>query len=417
MLSKIGNMLYHRGDLDGRARRLQRINAREARHERAGEGEALEGHPRRHRHLHRLRRSQRRIGRRAVARRSLTVRDQLNFYRQSILYAGHELGLGRLDYKDKQFDSARKHFENVLDATDGDLPFVGKLGQTRRFRTAARTSLGDVAFEQGVTKTPRSSTTEAFKGAKADGRLDLMWPAQRGTGRSLWRGPPPSATRRRPAKLRDEALASYREALARLRRYARAACAPTSRARPSSRRPERSSKRPRARSPRWRLLSRRAPRPHCRTSPPRRAARRQALAYATEALAVAERGRARSLLDMLSEAGGEITEGVPAELREKKRENLRDSRRSRRSDGRESRRRRVEGRARRRGEELNSLQSEYESIENQIRTASPRYAALTSPRTLTLEEIRGQVLDEQTALLEYSLGEERSYLFAVTRAG
>src|ERR1700755_460675 len=74
----------------------------------------------------------------------LTFKDQLNFYHQSILYAGQELGFGRLDFKDGQFDSARAHFKNVLDATDGDIPFVGKLGQTRRYRTGARTSLGDV---------------------------------------------------------------------------------------------------------------------------------------------------------------------------------------------------------------------------------------------------------------------------------
>ncbi|PYS99971.1 MAG: hypothetical protein DMF65_09075 [Acidobacteria bacterium] len=135
-------------------------------------------------------------------------------------------------------------------------------------------------------------------------------------------------------------------------------------------------------------------------------------------MSVVERGRARSLLDMLNEAGAEITEGVPAELLQKKRENQN---------------RQQEIAAQLTGvslgggkpaksleeleKELSALQTDYDSIENQIRTASPRYAALTAPRPLTLEEIRQQVLDDQTALLEYKLGDERSYLFAVTRNG
>jgi CHAT domain-containing protein len=59
--------------------------------------------------------------------------------------------------------------------------------------------------------------------------------------------------------------------------------------------------------------------------------------------------------------------------------------------------------------------AEYERIEAQIRIKSPAYAALMQPQPLTLEEIQSQVLDADTLLLEYSLGEERSYLWAVTQ--
>jgi len=38
------------------------------------------------------------------------------------------------------------------------------------------------------------------------------------------------------------------------------------------------------------------------------------------------------------------------------------------------------------------------------------------PRPLTLNQIQRQVLDQETVLLEYSLGEERSYLWVVTSA-
>jgi CHAT domain-containing protein len=49
-----------------------------------------------------------------------------------------------------------------------------------------------------------------------------------------------------------------------------------------------------------------------------------------------------------------------------------------------------------------------------IRKASPAYAALTQPQPLRLKEIQAQ-LDQGTMLLEYSLGEERSYVWAVTQ--
>ncbi len=45
---------------------------------------------------------------------------------------------------------------------------------------------------------------------------------------------------------------------------------------------------------------------------------------------------------------------------------------------------------------------------------SPRYAELTDPVPLKLKEIQRRSLDLDTLLLEYSLGEERSFLWAVT---
>ena len=48
------------------------------------------------------------------------------------------------------------------------------------------------------------------------------------------------------------------------------------------------------------------------------------------------------------------------------------------------------------------------------RAASPRYAALARPQSLGLKEIREQVLDRDTLLLEFELGEKRSFVWAVT---
>src|SRR5262249_53294471 len=44
-----------------------------------------------------------------------------------------------------------------------------------------------------------------------------------------------------------------------------------------------------------------------------------------------------------------------------------------------------------------------------------RYAALTRPQPLGLTEIQQQVLDPDTLLLEYSLGDDASYLFVVSQ--
>jgi CHAT domain-containing protein len=65
--------------------------------------------------------------------------------------------------------------------------------------------------------------------------------------------------------------------------------------------------------------------------------------------------------------------------------------------------------------EIDSITSEYEELRAQIRASSPRYGALTQPQPLSLTEIQQQVLDPDTLLLEYSLGDNASYLFVVSQ--
>jgi CHAT domain-containing protein/Tfp pilus assembly protein PilF len=63
--------------------------------------------------------------------------------------------------------------------------------------------------------------------------------------------------------------------------------------------------------------------------------------------------------------------------------------------------------------EIEDLLLQYQQVEAQLRTISPAYAALTQPQKLGVSEIQG-LLDTNTLLLEYSLGSERSYVWAVT---
>ena len=64
---------------------------------------------------------------------------------------------------------------------------------------------------------------------------------------------------------------------------------------------------------------------------------------------------------------------------------------------------------------LDALLADYQDLEGRLREASPRYSALARPHPLSVHEIREQVLDGDTLLLEYALGEERSFVWAVTK--
>ena len=64
--------------------------------------------------------------------------------------------------------------------------------------------------------------------------------------------------------------------------------------------------------------------------------------------------------------------------------------------------------------DLDSLTTEYDQVQIQIRQSSPRYTALTQPVSLSLQEIQSRLLDNDTVLLEYALGEGKSYVFLVS---
>jgi CHAT domain-containing protein/Tfp pilus assembly protein PilF len=58
--------------------------------------------------------------------------------------------------------------------------------------------------------------------------------------------------------------------------------------------------------------------------------------------------------------------------------------------------------------------SDYDQVLTAIRSSSQHYAALTQPQPLSLSEVQSAVLDKDTVLLEYALGTDRSYVWAVT---
>ncbi|MEG4942059.1 tetratricopeptide repeat protein [Microcoleus sp. F4-D5] len=138
--------------------------------------------------------------------------------------------------------------------------------------------------------------------------------------------------------------------------------------------------------------------------------------YDTKAFEASERSRARSLLELLQEANADIRQGVAPDLLQKERSLQQQL------DAMEKRRVEVLSRPNATPEQQaeldqkrQTLLGQYQDIQAQIRATSPRYAALTQPQPLTLAQIQQQILDDQTILLQYSLGKDRSYLWAVTK--
>jgi CHAT domain-containing protein/tetratricopeptide (TPR) repeat protein len=63
--------------------------------------------------------------------------------------------------------------------------------------------------------------------------------------------------------------------------------------------------------------------------------------------------------------------------------------------------------------EINEVIAELQVVDNKIDSGNPNLAAIINPPQLTLQQIRG-LLDPETVLLEYFLGEKDSYLWVVT---
>jgi CHAT domain-containing protein len=132
------------------------------------------------------------------------------------------------------------------------------------------------------------------------------------------------------------------------------------------------------------------------------------------ALEVNERARARSLLDILTEARANIREGVSPALLDEEQSLLhllaaKSERRLRLLSGEHSNAQIVEI-----NEELQSLSNRLDLVQVKIRSTSPSYAALTEPSPLSAAKIQ-ELTDSSTLLLEYTLGQKRSYLWAVSQ--
>jgi tetratricopeptide (TPR) repeat protein len=132
------------------------------------------------------------------------------------------------------------------------------------------------------------------------------------------------------------------------------------------------------------------------------------------ALQASEQSRARSLVELLTEANIDIREGVDTILLEREkslRQLINDK--AERLLGLKGRKN-TEEQIAQLEKEISILISESKEVENRIRSSSPKYAALTKPEAVSLKDIQ-QLLDPDTLLLEYSLGKDRSYLWLASQ--
>lgn len=132
-----------------------------------------------------------------------------------------------------------------------------------------------------------------------------------------------------------------------------------------------------------------------------------------QAYAIAESARVRSLLDMLTavrhDVRADADAGIVADIADlERRIGLleRD-----RLDQLESGRRKHAGTLAR---QRDALLSELATARQEIRNASPRYAAITDPVLLGTSAVQRDLLDEDTVLLSYHLGRDRSVLWVLT---
>ena len=139
--------------------------------------------------------------------------------------------------------------------------------------------------------------------------------------------------------------------------------------------------------------------------------------YDALALHASERAKARNLLELLTEANVNIRSRGDSELIKQERTlqqqlNAAEQSRVKLLEGSYNNKQLAEIK-----QQIESLLSELDQVQAEIRQKNPAYAAISQPAafTLNLQQIQQQVLDDNTLLLEYSLGSDRSYLWAVTK--
>jgi CHAT domain-containing protein len=135
--------------------------------------------------------------------------------------------------------------------------------------------------------------------------------------------------------------------------------------------------------------------------------------YAAAALETSERARARSLQDLLAERSLTVSGDVDPNLLSQERD-INDHahalayQAAQLPAGAAAQRAKLQA-------ELDQTEGQLDQIRGRIRKANPRYAELVRPEKVRAGEIQQTLLDDDSALLEYWLGEKQSYVWAVTR--
>ena len=137
--------------------------------------------------------------------------------------------------------------------------------------------------------------------------------------------------------------------------------------------------------------------------------------FDAQVFAASERGHARSLLDALQESTTDIREGVDPDLLLKEK-SLRQSLNEKGEQQIQATARKDTGAVQTLSREIDLLTAQYSETLDRIRAASPKYAALTLPEPLKLADAQ-RLLDDNTIIVEYTVGDPRSYAAVVSHSG
>ncbi|MGH9721633.1 MAG: CHAT domain-containing tetratricopeptide repeat protein [Bryobacteraceae bacterium] len=136
--------------------------------------------------------------------------------------------------------------------------------------------------------------------------------------------------------------------------------------------------------------------------------------YAERAFNVTEQWRARSLAEMIAETRVELRQELTPEQRLREDKLLASINDVQRELFREKA---PEDRQLQLKQQLSAAERELDVFQNELRRGGNRYAAGQYAEAFNAERIRRQMLDPNTVLIEYALGEKQSYAWALTASG
>jgi CHAT domain-containing protein/Tfp pilus assembly protein PilF len=131
-----------------------------------------------------------------------------------------------------------------------------------------------------------------------------------------------------------------------------------------------------------------------------------------EALEMAERGRARAFLDMLVVSRGELPDELTPEQAQREEALLARISAIQKefwkadASARENQQHKAE---------LTTAEDDLEEFHLEVRRANPRYASVRYPEPISVSRIRNDLLDANTVLVEFLLGDKRSLAWVVSK--
>lgn len=131
-----------------------------------------------------------------------------------------------------------------------------------------------------------------------------------------------------------------------------------------------------------------------------------------EALEVAERGRARGLLDLLAESQVGLADEMTPEQRQREEGILGRIAAAQKQLWKEKVSPEEEKKQK---AELASAEEALEVFHLEVRRVNPRYASIRYPDPITVSRIQKDLLDANTVLVEFLLGEKRSFVWAISK--